>query len=145
MWTLDAGGTRRVLAELGLLGETQLNVRVSGIACVVAFTVSDLSGSFTTWSGANRGTARAGWPITVPVRHSRDADAEVVAIRKLAKKLSGKEQAKGSVQLAINEVPCVSCIGAMKQFADAYPRIRMAVSFEPDKQRNRPSKPNVHP
>ncbi|CAE7337296.1 KIF13B [Symbiodinium natans] len=73
----------------------------------------------------------------VALRFPRDRDAEflaltsvVAAIRRAVGPGLEMSEAEGSVRLHASHVPCLSCLGVMVQFREAFPKIELKVSFD---------------
>eukprot|EP00930_Biecheleria_cincta_P027905 TRINITY_DN19502_c0_g1_i1.p1 TRINITY_DN19502_c0_g1~~TRINITY_DN19502_c0_g1_i1.p1 ORF type:complete len:670 (+),score=133.31 TRINITY_DN19502_c0_g1_i1:302-2011(+) len=72
---------------------------------------------------------------SVTLRFSRDRDAEFLALSALVVRAqraagAGNWRLRGSVSLHISQAPCLSCIGAMRQFQHAFPDVRLTVAFD---------------
>lgn len=74
----------------------------------------------------------------VPLRFPRDRDAEFLALtavvaavrREVAEMGANNCNVHGTVMLHASHTPCLSCVGAMVQFRNMFPTVRLAVSFD---------------
>merc|ERR1712224_404533 len=74
-------------------------------------------------------------------RHDRGGDVEAVALRLVLSTLSVSSQRvhctsklqgiTGSVQIFVDRVSCLSCLGLLKQFQARLPGVRLQLGFRP--------------
>eukprot|EP00931_Biecheleriopsis_adriatica_P076358 TRINITY_DN50075_c0_g1_i1.p1 TRINITY_DN50075_c0_g1~~TRINITY_DN50075_c0_g1_i1.p1 ORF type:complete len:820 (-),score=177.20 TRINITY_DN50075_c0_g1_i1:48-2507(-) len=68
------------------------------------------------------------------VEHPRSNDAEFQVVNKAAERLL-EAQARGqplhgaTLRMDVSEIPCLSCLGALRQFQKAFPAVKLCVSF----------------
>lgn len=84
----------------------------------------------------------SGSPMNAPVRfvsciveHPRASDAEFQVVNKVADLLlrsgccASAEAAVGTLRFDVSEIPCLSCLGAIRQFQKAFPKVHVRMSF----------------
>ncbi|CAJ1456015.1 unnamed protein product [Effrenium voratum] len=86
------------------------------------------------WQGP--AVTASGTPMEEPIRfvacvveHSRSNDAEFQVLNKAADQLLGSGITEGLVRLDVSEMPCLSCLGALRQFQKSFPKVQLCVSF----------------
>ncbi|CAE8598985.1 unnamed protein product [Polarella glacialis] len=89
-------------------------------------------------SGSEPDTTGLGLLTPVTLRFSRGRDAEFLALTSIVGEATrraggGKSetwQLRGSIDLHVSHTPCLSCVGAMVQFRNAFPEVRLEVTFD---------------
>eukprot|EP00928_Gymnodinium_smaydae_P004813 TRINITY_DN11647_c0_g1_i1.p1 TRINITY_DN11647_c0_g1~~TRINITY_DN11647_c0_g1_i1.p1 ORF type:complete len:846 (-),score=214.14 TRINITY_DN11647_c0_g1_i1:9-2546(-) len=83
----------------------------------------------------------SGSPMDAPVRfascvveHPRASDAEFQVVNRAAERInrmcgSCATTTAGELRLDVSEIPCLSCLGALRQFQKAFPSVRVRLSF----------------
>lgn len=79
----------------------------------------------------------SGTPMNEPIRfvsccveHSRSNDAEFQVLNKAAEELlSVPQPPTGLLRIDVSEIPCMSCLGALRQFQKAFPAVQIRLSF----------------
>ncbi|CAK9090516.1 unnamed protein product [Durusdinium trenchii] len=68
--------------------------------------------------------------VSCVVEHSRSNDAEFQVLNKAADKLLTRGRpAAATLHLDVSETPCLSCLGALRQFQKAFPEVSLRASF----------------
>merc|ERR1712048_527536 len=74
----------------------------------------------------------------VTIGHDRSTDSEILALGLVlhrAQTLVGAEgkiaEVRGQVQIYVNDIPCLSCIGAFAQLRNWMPDLEIFLSFKP--------------
>eukprot|EP00927_Polykrikos_kofoidii_P071558 TRINITY_DN67819_c0_g1_i1.p1 TRINITY_DN67819_c0_g1~~TRINITY_DN67819_c0_g1_i1.p1 ORF type:complete len:778 (+),score=110.33 TRINITY_DN67819_c0_g1_i1:179-2512(+) len=68
--------------------------------------------------------------IPCVVEHPRASDAEFQVVNLAAEALlRGADISQRTLRLDVSEIPCLSCIGALRQFQKAFPGVPLRVSF----------------
>ena len=70
--------------------------------------------------------------VACVVEHPRSNDAEFQVLNKAADRLFRSPAGAGSeatLRFDVSEIPCLSCMGALRQFQKSFPRVRMRASF----------------
>lgn len=70
--------------------------------------------------------------VACVVEHPRSNDAEFQVLNKAADRLLRSPAGAGSeatLRFDVSEIPCLSCMGALRQFQKSFPRVRMRASF----------------
>lgn len=64
------------------------------------------------------------------VEHARASDAEFIVANRAAERiLAAGGAVTGTLRLDVSEIPCLSCLGVLRQFQKAFPAVRLCVSF----------------
>eukprot|EP00406_Dinophysis_acuminata_P004531 CAMPEP_0179221284 /NCGR_PEP_ID=MMETSP0797-20121207/6104_1 /TAXON_ID=47934 /ORGANISM="Dinophysis acuminata, Strain DAEP01" /LENGTH=815 /DNA_ID=CAMNT_0020928047 /DNA_START=23 /DNA_END=2466 /DNA_ORIENTATION=- len=63
------------------------------------------------------------------VEHPRASDAEFQVVNKAADRLLRGAGGAATLSLNVSEIPCLSCLGALRQFQKSFPAVALRVSF----------------
>ena len=70
--------------------------------------------------------------VACVVEHPRSNDAEFQVLNKAADQLlrsPAGAASEATLRFDVSEIPCLSCMGALRQFQKSFPRVRMRASF----------------
>ncbi|CAK0911847.1 unnamed protein product, partial [Prorocentrum cordatum] len=68
--------------------------------------------------------------VSCVVEHSRASDAEFQVLNRAADRLLSGFGAEGAtLRVDVSEIPCLSCLGAFRQFQKAFPGVNLCASF----------------
>lgn len=146
--------------------EAKEGLKACRTVCVYRFSLQSASGCLergpvAITSGAPTEAHELGL-FAATLRHHRGGDGEFQALQACARAclelglppLANGQDAFGEIWLHVSEVPCLSCVGAMAQFRQLFPNLRLNVTFtlgrqpagisrEPDKKATQPAGPET--